>query len=622
MKIKLVVIYQFLLLIFARGIFCDFSSPLFESYYDGNGDRVIAKSVDAKITERQIYLYLLVKNDNPAYLYESYLKSKTEKDFKHYESSLKKEIEDYFINEHLSKGAIEQKEFDNLEKIKIHISLYPIYDLVWISRYFIDPEKPLVTVLPEDIKKYYIENKSGEFKIPERIHIRYIFIKSPSVETAVEREKIKSSLEDVRSQSKPEEIFAEYAKKLSQSPSAKDGGEIPVSAKGTLSPDFEEAAFSLRPGEISKVIELSDGFYLIYCKNKFEPSVYPLNEVAQKIKDKLFLKFLKLHYEYELEKLTKKYRPKSEFYLWDFIDSDDPVLSIRDFKITKNELLYLFPEILPNNQRLNWDLLGRKCFLIIRQEMVAREVRRNKWLYDERILEGEKIAKKELIANKIIQTEISKKLILRDNDLLDFYNQNLETFRKISRKKIYHIWGTIPKPEEYTKAQNAVRAKNLETILNKLTKDVLERLKKEPILSKDNFPIIPQAKDLLNTSSQFEAKILTPVLKEYQKNNTKFIFGCKNLKEVNMEESPDLKELLKDTHSGEFSKVHFQGTTASIYFVESEDTGEGKSFEYLKPYVQSSLVEKIKKEETEKIRNQILKNYPIEFMLGNPLEKK
>jgi peptidyl-prolyl cis-trans isomerase C len=58
--------------------------------------------------------------------------------------------------------------------------------------------------------------------------------------------------------------FAELARKFSKCPSAAEGGNLGEMKKGRLDEDFEEAAFALKPGEISaKPVKTRFGYHLI-----------------------------------------------------------------------------------------------------------------------------------------------------------------------------------------------------------------------------------------------------------------------------------------------------------------------------------------------------------------------
>ena len=57
--------------------------------------------------------------------------------------------------------------------------------------------------------------------------------------------------------------FGAVAKEKSQCPSGKSGGDLGWFGRGQMVREFEDAAFSLKPGEISKPIKTQFGWHII-----------------------------------------------------------------------------------------------------------------------------------------------------------------------------------------------------------------------------------------------------------------------------------------------------------------------------------------------------------------------
>jgi peptidyl-prolyl cis-trans isomerase SurA len=68
--------------------------------------------------------------------------------------------------------------------------------------------------------------------------------------------------------------FAALAQKVSQDPgTARQGGELPFVSRGQLVKEFEDAAFALKDGEMSGIVETPYGYHIILMKEhkQFEP---------------------------------------------------------------------------------------------------------------------------------------------------------------------------------------------------------------------------------------------------------------------------------------------------------------------------------------------------------------
>ncbi len=120
-----------------------------------------------------------------------------------------------------------------------------------------------VTVTPNDVKVYFesIPNDSVPY-IDAEMEVAQIVRRPPVSEE--EKKAVRALLEEYRAKIASGDDFAVYAALYSQDPgSAKKGGELGFFDRGMMVPEFEAAAFSLKPGEMSMVIETKYGFHLI-----------------------------------------------------------------------------------------------------------------------------------------------------------------------------------------------------------------------------------------------------------------------------------------------------------------------------------------------------------------------
>lgn len=144
-----------------------------------------------------------------------------------------------------------------------------------------------VKVTDADLKAAYAKMKRQSAKDFE-VHARHILIQVPSTATAEEVEaahqKALALAEEAR---KPGVDFAELAKKSSQGPSAKDGGDLGFFSRGTMVPEFDRVAFSLEPGQVSEPVRTQFGWHVIKVVERRAAEVKPFDEVKAHLQEKL-----------------------------------------------------------------------------------------------------------------------------------------------------------------------------------------------------------------------------------------------------------------------------------------------------------------------------------------------
>ena len=128
----------------------------------------------------------------------------------------------------------------------------------------LDTLKKGISVPEEDLRKYYTENEK-RYTAPEERRASHILIKAEKSAPEADRAKAKAKAEGLLAELKKNPAaFAELARKNSEDPgSAEKGGDLDFFGRGAMVKPFEDAAFGLKPDELSGVVESDFGYHII-----------------------------------------------------------------------------------------------------------------------------------------------------------------------------------------------------------------------------------------------------------------------------------------------------------------------------------------------------------------------
>ncbi len=141
-----------------------------------------------------------------------------------------------------------------------------------------------ISVSDADIKSYYDQNQK-QYSTDEQRRASHILIAvkkdAPAADKAAAKAKAEGLLAQVR---KNPADFAKLAKANSQDPgSAEQGGDLGYFGKGAMLPAFEDAAFKLKQGDISDVVESDYGYHIIQVTGIKPAAAKSLDEVKGEI---------------------------------------------------------------------------------------------------------------------------------------------------------------------------------------------------------------------------------------------------------------------------------------------------------------------------------------------------
>jgi len=130
----------------------------------------------------------------------------------------------------------------------------------------------------KEIQNYYEKNKEAQFTTPEQRCVRHILFNKDQKEKA----------EDVKQKLENGGDFAKLAKEYSQDPgSAEKGGDLGCLGKGETVPEFEQAAFGAKQGEIVGPVKTEFGYHILKVTDVKSEQARSLQEVESQIRSQL-----------------------------------------------------------------------------------------------------------------------------------------------------------------------------------------------------------------------------------------------------------------------------------------------------------------------------------------------
>lgn len=188
----------------------------------------------------------------------------------------KKDVADYvplFINYKLKVEAAKDAKLDTLTSFKNEFATYRDQQ--------IRPSLIDSTDVEALARKIYTDTQQQIDSTGGMVQVAHILVFVPRNATDAQQKAAKAKIDSIYGVLKKGADFAEMAKKYSQDPgSAKDGGLLPWIVKGQTLPEFENEAWALKDGEMSKPVRTAAGWHIILKKGAQKFYDYPSQREA------------------------------------------------------------------------------------------------------------------------------------------------------------------------------------------------------------------------------------------------------------------------------------------------------------------------------------------------------
>jgi|TARA_B100000809_G_scaffold77060_1_gene74825 peptidyl-prolyl cis-trans isomerase SurA len=238
-------------------------------------------------------------------------------------------VEDIKKKNNLADGQLQEmlkREGRTLESYKNHIR-----DQILVSKITQFEIGNRVKVSEKSIIKYYKKNQK-EFWEEGKVRTRHIlFISERGSSENRRRAKLRQA-KKVLSEIRKGSDFSKLAIKYSEDVSASSGGDVGFVKRGKMVREFEEAVFSLKPGQISDIVETEYGYHIIKVDEVLPGKTLTLKDVKNRIHKILSMQKQKQVYDDWINELKKS--AFIEVTLFDEPAKNKSMVS-RDFEIEK-----------------------------------------------------------------------------------------------------------------------------------------------------------------------------------------------------------------------------------------------------------------------------------------------
>ncbi len=138
-----------------------------------------------------------------------------------------------------------------------------------------------VQVSEKESEEFYKIHRDTRFRESKAVRVRHILFRARSEEDISLREKARLKAEGVLIEARAGKDFARLTKEYSEDPNAGQRGEGEWFTQGQMQPALEKAAFSLKKGEISDLVETPAGYYILKVEDTREGKTKSLKEAKE-----------------------------------------------------------------------------------------------------------------------------------------------------------------------------------------------------------------------------------------------------------------------------------------------------------------------------------------------------
>jgi peptidyl-prolyl cis-trans isomerase SurA len=211
------------------------------------------------------------------------------------------------ISDIMERNKMDAKQFEAaLAKEGLTLEQYrsEFREQMTMSRLFNKFVRSGLSIDEAEIRAYYDKN-TKLYALPEELRIRHLVIAAPAGAPAAKAAAAKETADGLMARVRKGEDFIRLIREHSESPTAKQDGDLGFLQRGQAIPEIEEAAKDLKPGEYAGPVRCEDGYHIIRLEEIRTP-VRPFEKVKEEIQKTLFDQKLENTYRSFLQSLRSE----------------------------------------------------------------------------------------------------------------------------------------------------------------------------------------------------------------------------------------------------------------------------------------------------------------------------
>ncbi len=182
------------------------------------------------------------------------------------------------------KKSVKIKEAELKKYFEKNKEQYRVPEKINVAYLEIDPKnfEGGIEITEKEIQSFY-EYNAEVYTQPKQVKARHILFKFNQDDSDEVKNDAKKRALKVLEKARKGEDFSGLAKEYSEGPSKEQGGDLGYFKSGQMELPFEEAAFALKKGEISDLVQTRFGYHIILVEDIKEAGTTPLEKVREDI---------------------------------------------------------------------------------------------------------------------------------------------------------------------------------------------------------------------------------------------------------------------------------------------------------------------------------------------------